>query len=242
MNMIAAIRSEFIKLRHTAYWLIHALVPLAGAILFVFYFVFYSSVDSSEKVKLTMELTAIVFPLLISVIVGLNISQEERASHFQNLLAVPNRKKFFLSKLTAHFLSGMISLTMLFLIFGVGVNISSNEIFPWKLLLLTLPGLAFSSLIHYVLHLFLNLKFGLGISLFMGVFECLQCILYSNIKLHGLWRCIPFSWSVNWINEIFSGQLSGQSAEWATNGIVAGCILSAVLYWFTHWEGRKNYE
>lgn len=240
--MIAAICSEFIKLRHTAYWMIHTLVPLAGAILFVFYFVFYSSVDSFEKLKLTMELTAMVFPLLISGIVGMNISQEERSSHFQNLLAVPNRKKAFLSKLTAHFLSGMISLTMLFLIFGIGVNIGSNEFFSWKLLLLTFPGVAFSSLVLYVLHLFLNLKFGLGISLFWGVFECLQCILYGNIELHGLWRCIPFSWSVNWINEIFSGQLSEQSAEWITNGILAGCILSAVLYWFTHWEGRKNYE
>lgn len=240
--MIAAIRSEFIKLRHTAYWIIHTFVPLAGAILFLFYFMFYGSVDSSEKVRLTMELTAMAFPLLISVIVGMNIAQEERSCHFQNLLAVANRKTAFLSKLTTHFLSGMISLTMLFLLFGVGVNISSNESFPWKLLLLTLPGLAFSSFVLYVLHLFLNLKFGLGISLFWGVFECLQCILYSNIELHGLWRCIPFSWSVNWINEIFSGQLSGQGTEWTTNGILTGCILSAVLCWFTHWEGRKNYE
>lgn len=240
--MIVTIRSEFIKLRHTAYWMIHILVPLAGAILFVFYFVFYHSVDSSDKLELTMELTAMVFPLLISVIVGLNISQEERASQFQNLLAVPNRKKVFLSKLTAHYLSGMISLTILFLLFGVGVNIGSNEKFLWNQLLLTLPGLAFSSFILYVLHLFLNLKFGLGISLFWGVFECLQCILYSNIKLHGFWRCIPFSWSVNWINEIFSGQLSEQSTEWITNGILAGCVLVAVLHWFTHWEGRKNYE
>lgn len=240
--MIETIRSEFIKLRHTAYWIIHILVPLVGANLFVVYFVFYRRVESFEKIKLTMELTAMVFPLLISVIVGINISQEERTSHFQNLLAVPNRKKAFLSKLATHFLSGMISLTMLFLLFGIGVNISNNKSFPWKLLLLTLPGLAFSSLVLYVLHLFLNLKLGLGMSLLWGVFECLQCILYSNIELHGLWRCIPFSWSVNWINEIFSGQFSGRSAEWITNGILAGCILSAVLHWFTHWEGRKNYE
>ena len=240
--MIKAICSEFVKLRHTAYWMIHTFVPLAGAILFVIYFMFYRSVGGSDKLKLTMELTAMVLPLLISVIVGLNVSQEERASRFQNLLAVPNRKMVFLSKLTAHYLSGMISLTMLFFFFGVGVNFSNNESFPWKLLLLTLPGLAFSSLVLYVLHLFLNLKFGLGISLFWGVFECLQCILYSNIELHGLWRCVPFSWSVNWINEIFSGQLSGQCAEWIINGILAGCILSVVLRWFTHWEGRKNYE
>ena len=41
-------------------------------------------------------------------------------------------------------------------------------------------GMAFCNLIIYILHLFLSFKFGLGLSLFWGVFESLQCILYSN--------------------------------------------------------------
>ena len=86
--------------------MIHGIIPVIGAALFVFYFVFYRSVDGAEKLKLIMELTAMVFPLLISVIVGLNISQEEKSAHFQTLLAVPNRKAVFLAKLLALFLSG----------------------------------------------------------------------------------------------------------------------------------------
>ena len=59
-------------------------VPLMGAILFVFYFISYSSVDEYKKLKLITELTAVVFPLLISVIVGLNILQEEKACKFKH--------------------------------------------------------------------------------------------------------------------------------------------------------------
>ena len=87
MGIIALVRADFLKQRHTSYWGIHTVIPIAGAILFVFYFLLYQNVDELKKLRLLLELTAMVFPLLISVIVGLNITQEERASHFQSLLA-----------------------------------------------------------------------------------------------------------------------------------------------------------
>ena len=46
-----------------------------------------------------LEITTTFFPLLISVIVGLNVTLEEKASHFQTLLAVPNRHKNMLASL-----------------------------------------------------------------------------------------------------------------------------------------------
>ena len=52
-----------------------------------------------------------------------------------------------------------------------------------------------------------SFKFGLGLSLFWGVFESLQCILYSNIELKGLARYIPFAWSMNWVQDILSRQI-----------------------------------
>ena len=66
--------------------------------------------------------------------------------------------------------------------------------------------MAFCNLIIYILHLFLSFKFGLGLSLFWGVFESLQCILYSNIELKGVARYIPFAWSMNWVQDILSRQ------------------------------------
>lgn len=242
MSMIVSIRSELVKLWHTPYWAIHVLVPLIGAILFIFYFVFYSSVNGYEKLKLITELTAMVFPLLISVIVGLSVSQEEKSSHFQTMLTVPNRCKTLLAKLSVLYLSGVISLVALYALFSIGASISITEVFPWTFMLQAVFGLAFGSFVIYTLHLLLSLKFGLGISLFWGVFECLQCILFSNIELQGIWRYIPFAWSVNWIKDVFSGRLVEHGLEWIVIAVLTDCILVAVLFWFSHWEGRKNYE
>lgn len=238
--MFAVIRSELIKLRHTPYWIIHAVVPLLGAILFVGYFLLYSSTDNTQKLKLIAEVTAMVFPLLISVVVGLNMLPEEKASKFQNLLEVPDRKSAFLSKLTVLFLSGMSSLMVLFLFFTIGVAAFSEEILPGKILLLAFFGLSISSLILYVWHMFLHLKVGVGISLFFGVFECLLYILCSNVELPDVWCYLPFSWSANWINGMFHGYLAEQGMEWAICIILTISCLVLVLGWFSHWEGRKN--
>ena len=113
---------------------------------------------------------------------------------------------------------------------------------PWGLLIQSVLGLAMGSFVIYALHLLLSLKFGLGISLFWGVFECLQCILYSNIELHGLWRYIPFSWSVNWVHDVLNGRLISNAAQWLLIAILSVGILLAILYWFSRWEGRKNNE
>ncbi len=101
MWTVALIRADFMKQWHTPYFCIHSVIPVMGAILFVFYFLYYRNVDELKKVCFLLELTAMVFPLLISMIVGLNIMQEERASHFQNLMMVPERKKTLLAKFAA---------------------------------------------------------------------------------------------------------------------------------------------
>ena len=58
---------------------------------------------------------------MISVIVGLNVALEEKASHFQTLLAVPNRHKNMLAKLTYLYGSGVFAL--FFLLFVIGIHL-----------------------------------------------------------------------------------------------------------------------
>ena len=242
MRTIALIRADFMKQWHPPYFCIHSVIPVMGAILFVFYFLYYRNVDELKKVCFLLELTAMVFPLLISMIVGLNIMQEERASHFQNLMMVPERKKTLLAKFAALYLSGISSLVLLFTLFMIGVGMSQIEIIPWRLLMQSVLGLAMNSFVIYALHLFFSLKFGLGPSVFWGVFECLQCILYSNIELHGLWRYIPFSWSVNWVHDVLNGRLVSNTVQWILIAVLSVGFLLIILSWFSRWEGRKNYE
>lgn len=75
-----------------------------------------------QKVKNDIEITATVFPLLISVIVSLNVLLEEKASHFQILLEVPNRYKVMLTKLVVLYGAGIAALFYLFLVFLLGVH------------------------------------------------------------------------------------------------------------------------
>ena len=190
-----------------------------------------------------LELTAVIFPLLISVIVSLNVTLEEKASHFQTLLAVPNRHKILLAKVACLYDAGIIALSFLFLLFALGIQLFgiADSVQPVTLIK-AVAGIAFCNLIIYILHLFLSFKFGLGLSLFWGVFESLQCILYSNIELKGIARYIPFAWSMNWVRDSLNNQLFIHRIEWVwIAALTTGSLLLALL-WFSHWEGRGNYE
>ena len=123
MGFIYALRSEQEKTKHTSFWAIHFCVPVMGALLFLAYYSLYASTADSKKLKMILEITTTFFPLLISVIVGLNVTLEEKASHFQTLLAVPNRHKNMLAKLTYLYGSGVFALFFLFLLFVIGIHL-----------------------------------------------------------------------------------------------------------------------
>ena len=194
--------------------LFHFCVPVMGALLFLAYYSLYASTADSKKLKMILEITTTFFPLLISVIVGLNVALEEKASHFQTLLAVPNRHKNMLAKLTYLYGSGVFALFFLFLLFVIGIHLlGMADTVQLGMLIGAAAGMAFCNFIIYILHLFLSFKFGLGLSLFWGVFESLQCILYSNIELKGVARYIPFAWSMNWVQDILSRQIFNYGTE-----------------------------
>lgn len=243
MGFIYAVRSEWLKVKHTPFWTIHFCAPVVGALLFLAYYLLYGSTADSKKLKMILELTAMIFPLLISVIVGLNVTLEEKASHFQILLAVPNRNKIMLAKLAFLYGSGIFALFALLLLFLIGIYLLgvANTV-QLEMLIGAAVGIAFCNLIIYILHLFLSFKFGLGLFLFWGVFESLQCILYSNIELKGIVRYIPFAWSMNWVQDILNQQFFSCRTEkiWIVALTIGGLLLT--LLWLSHWEGRKNYE
>ena len=159
------------------------------------------------------------------------------------LLGVPDRCKSMLTKLVVLYGTGIAALFSLFLLFLLGVHLVgiANTV-PLYMLVKAAAGMAFYNFIIYALHLFLSFRFGLGISLFWGVFESLQCILYSNIELNGMARYIPFAWSMNWVHDVMNDRLSVHATEWIWIAVftIGGVLLT--FLWFSHWEGRKNYE
>lgn len=241
MEVLGAVHSEFVKVKHTPFWTIHLCLPIVGGLLFTVYYILYQHTADYKKLKIILELTATVFPLLISIVVSLNVLLEEKTSHFQTLLGAPNRYKVMLAKLIILYGAGIAALFYLFLIFLLGVYLVgiANTI-QLSILVISAAGMVFYNLIIYVLHLFLSFRFGLGISLFWGVFESLQCILYSNIDLNDMGRYIPFAWSMNWVQDTMNGRISVHVTEWVWLAILTISGVLVTLLWFSHWEGRTN--
>lgn len=187
------INSEFIKVKHTSYWQLHIILPVVGALLYIAYFAIYSTVPALNKENFLLELTATVFPLVISIVTGLNSSLEERASHFQCILSSKERISIWNGKLIFLILTGLFSIQLLMITFWLGVKMLA--ISDISLFFCVSAGfiLFAGNIVIYIWHLFLSYRFGIGFSLFFGVFESLQVILYSNITLAGVFRFIPHS-------------------------------------------------
>ena len=59
MGVIYAVRSEWLKVKHTPFWTIHFCVPVVGSLLFFAYYLLYDSTADSKKLKMILELISI---------------------------------------------------------------------------------------------------------------------------------------------------------------------------------------
>lgn len=232
--------SELLRVRHTPFFLLHGLFPVLGMILFCSYFGMYHTVEVKQRMQMIFEITITVFSVIISCMIGIAVMQEEQ-NHFFLMLSNTKRIYGILQKLL--FLWGMGVMAVLFLLTSTGVGIwVFTEISVKKWILEMLAGLIVWSAILYVWHLFLNLKFGMGISVFLGVFESLQVIIYSNVELKGIFVYIPFAWQMNWMKDILNGSARDHLVQWLICTCITAVAIILLCFWFSYWEGRKNYE
>lgn len=236
--MMQSVRSEMIKVKHTSYWLLHIILPVVGAILFIGYFALYDKVSEVNKEKLMLELIATIFPLLISIVTGLNTLLEEKASHFQIFLSLRNRTSVFIGKLIFLVGTGLFSILLLMIIVFIGLQVLSLADISFMFFLKAGILLIIGNIIIYIWHLFLGFRFGLGISLFLGVFESLQVILYSNVTWTGFFRYIPFAWSIELCHNYLDGKIFTNIADLWILALITAIALIIVCTWVNHWEGR----
>lgn len=243
MRIVSAVKSELLKNRHTAFPALHIVMPVLGAAVFLLYFLNYPKVGVSQKMRLISEVTAVFFPVLISAAVGIHMLTEEKASHFYGILAVPDRKKVLLGKLLVLYASGVGALALLCGLWCAGMLLwnRAGQV-PWLQAVQLTAGMAVAGLFSYVFHLFVNMRAGLGVSVFFGVFESMQSIMYSNVELRGGFRYIPFAWSMEWIKDVMNGSVRSHLTDYAVVMLLTAVALMASLVWFEHWGGRKSYE
>ncbi|MFP3153456.1 lantibiotic immunity ABC transporter MutG family permease subunit [Lachnospiraceae bacterium ZAX-1] len=241
MAVIRGIRSEFIKLHHTAFLWIHALIPVLGAALFLLYFALYYKIETDVKMALVLELTSVVFPIIISVVCGMMITLEEKAGNFQGMLSNQNGRAItYLNKLLTAILLGGLSVGLLVILTLCGSTILSLVQLPVRLFTYAALGMFLGVIPLYIIHMFLSVQWGLSVSVFVGVVESLLAVMFSNVNT-GIWPFIPCAWSVKIIQNTLSiVNISGMELTIVTALSMIFLLLSFI--WFQKWEGRKSFE
>jgi len=233
--LLRCIKSDFYKLKHTSILWIHLLIPLAGAFVFLLYY-HVTIRNTIMDIGYYLEILAITFPLLIGLISGIVIEQEEQAGNFQVMLCSEKSKcTTYLSKLILLLLLGSFSI-----ILAVGTFAIGFQALPYLFYLKAAGALVLGNIFIYSLHVFISLQFGKGASTGLGIFGSVISALMITSVGDNIWQWIPWAWSVRLC-------LSAETAFDTQKGLIiilfTICIIFvASLFWFEKWEGRKSYD
>jgi ABC-2 type transport system permease protein len=252
LSLFRALRADFQKLKHTQIFWVHIVIPIIGAFFFLMCYNLFAKVETIEKHVLYFELLGMVFPLLIGIICGMAVSQEEQAGQFQVLLSTKSRCITCLSKLFTLIFMGMFSLFLALGIVLLGLKLFLHAFnIPYLLYFQVFGWITFSNIFIYILSFFISLKFGRGASIFLGIAGMLIAALMITGLGDRCWMYLPWAWSVRFSDfatlnfmdlvmhkEIPDLSYSIQKASCIT-ATYTFSILILELLWFKFWEGRK---
>lgn len=217
MNVIwRSLKANVYKMYYSKLLWIHLLIPLAAAVIFNLYF--WGTLWSElEAVKLYMQVVAIAFPLMISIVTTLVYEADAEAGGFCMFLTQADRKaKGHIGNLLALLLYGSGACALAVIGFGVlycggtvlGRGVSGE--FSGRELVLPLSfyaeitGLLFGvHIVSYLLQYLLCYTCGKTISLGWGIVELLLSpLLYLGIG-DRIWKWIPCSYGIRMVSYDF---------------------------------------
>ncbi|AWI05142.1 lantibiotic immunity ABC transporter MutG family permease subunit [Clostridium drakei] len=255
LSLFRALRADFQKLKHTQTFWIHIVIPVLGALVFLMCYNLFNSVKTIEKHVLYFESLSMLFPLLIGIICGIVVSQEEQAGQFQVLLSTKSRITTCLSKLLTLILIGMFSLFLALstVLLGLKLFLHVSNI-PYSLYFQAFVWIVFGNIFIYILSFWVSLKFGRGASIFLGIAGMLIAALMITGLGDRCWMYLPWAWSVRFCDfatlNFMAAAMHKEIPDFSYNLRKASFITSAYtfvililqLLWFKFWEGRKCEE
>ncbi len=246
INLFRCIKSDFYKLKRTPILWLHVFIPILGSFLFLLYYSFGSK-GNIDSICGYLETMAIVFPLLIGLMSGMVIEQEERAGNFQMLLSSTKCKSVtYLSKLILLLLLGFFSVIIAIGVFALGFKKMDAMFYVQEAIVLFV-----ANIFIYILHVLVTLKLGRGASIGLGI----AGTLLSALMLTGLgdrvWQWTPWAFGVRFCDYTMLKIIDPSNYNIVSREVSRGffimilevCIaLIGSLSWFKYWEGRKSYE
>ncbi|EMC15133.1 lantibiotic immunity ABC transporter MutG family permease subunit [Streptococcus mutans] len=248
--MVKLIWAEFLKYNRTFLPWIHVFLPVGIAVLTAVFGLVTPAYSWASITSGYLQMLGIAFPLVITVICSKAVELEAEAGHFQIVLASSQRKILYFVKFVSLIVMEIVAICLALAIFGLLYRSDAD-----------VPYLAFyayvglfllaSTVILYLLHLFIAFLFGSGATIGLGIFEVLVSALLLTGLGDGIWQFVPCAWPARlmetWFNmlqypdqnPIFAQQLL-LWLEVAFPMTLLGLFLS--LLWFDRWQGRSNLE
>lgn len=228
--------AEFIKLKNTSFWGYMVVSTIGIIAMFILYNCLYASKAINERITLLFEIYAMMMPLLHSITISYFVRQEEKILNMYRILAVKSRTEVFAGKILMIWGMETIRLLLIFLIVIVQLNTSMSS----KLIVMYVLGEVICSVFSIVFHLFVNLKIGVSLSLFFGVAEVMQSIMYSNIDIKGGWKYLPMAWSMEWKFAVMNHTYLQEGMFWGSCVLIICMVMALAVFWFRNWEGRRK--
>jgi len=242
------IKAEHIKLKATPFFLIHFLLPVGYAAMFVIYYSF-AGWNNETKISAFYTVLGIAYPIIISLITALVTEQEYNAGNYQNLLAVKNRKDIFFTKALIMIFNGIFALMLASILFGIGNRIILNvSSVGFSFYIYAGLMICAESIILYLLHFLISFRFGRNISILLGIAEGLLSALFRTGLGDGKWQYLPCTWGTRWVYNYLLALTQDFSMENACKTAQIVCIVISFLAiigfgkWCQTWEGRHVSE
>lgn len=262
MNLMRAIKSEWMKTKRTAFRCIVLLVPILFSILFLAYISVFK-IDYTFQIKVYESYFVIIstgLTMLAGILTTLNIMGEDSAGEFRRMLIVPlSRNTIYIGKLFMLILITIIDMfaSTAILLLGIkflypGVNIEYG---------IFLQGTLFTiiaSLFLYGLYLILSIKFGIGLTMLITAGGTVLGALMQTGMGDRVWTFIPWAWSArigmmpgynlegfakfgNINNSLLQNAFTEEITKAMPIAVVSFLIICIVgVVWFKKWEGVKN--
>ncbi|APM38667.1 lantibiotic immunity ABC transporter MutG family permease subunit [Clostridium kluyveri] len=256
---IKFIKSDFYKIRRTAMFWIHIIVPILISLLFVAYYgTSTAAVDNVSKMGLYMQILSVGFPLIIGIVCAMDVEQEYDAGNFQGLLMSEHKLLSFSSKICMLLFMAFFSLIIAIGIFVLGLEfLVHKDVFNFYIYGNIILILLFSQIFLYILHLLLSFCFGTGVSIGLGIAESLVSALMLTGLGDVIGKWIPCSWGGRIIQNyiilnsdvydinVLLYKFQGLYMNEFKLGIYICGIATIILFllsliWYNYFEGRSE--
>lgn len=243
-SIFRCMRAEFMKCKHSVLLHVHILIPLLGAVIFAGYFRI-SSWDVQTKVSAYLEVLAVAFPFLIGIIVGMVVQIEQQAGHYQLMLGtIPSRVATYLGKIGLLMIGAIGAIAL-----ALGGFYAIYREAPLTVYLKAGALLVMTIFPLYLVHLFVGMSLGKGVSMGLGIAGSLVAALMITGLGDAVWKYNPWAWGVRSMDYIVLAWSKPDVFQLLRSDFITGIVIvllcSLLLFffsiiWFCSWEGGKE--